>query len=100
MQTDQGPEFKNREVNIICGATTTHIYSHPYAHEEISLIEKARSVLFGKVRAVLISPGLSEAWWGKVAGYIMHTDNRTGSAVQGGAMTTLEILHGMKPDIS
>lgn len=99
LQTDQGGEFTSKAFRKLCGHTIEHIFSHPHAHEEMSLIEKAHSVLFGKIRAVLLASGLPKSLWAEAAGFVVHVENRTGTKALKDYMSPYEALTGKKPSV-
>lgn len=60
--SDQGPEFVNTKVAEQLRGESLQIFSHPHTPEEACLIDKARSTLFNKVRAVLYSSACCGVW--------------------------------------
>lgn len=96
--SDQGGEFQSQAMTDMLAGTSRQIFSHPHAHEEMSIVEKAHSVLMNKVRAVLIITNMPESLWDEAAHYVTDTDNKTAITASENYMSPHQCLYGERPN--
>ena len=98
IQTDNGTEFKNRELDSwLTDKGILHEFSAPYCPEQNGRAERSNRTIIEGVRTLLLASGLTERLWAEAARTVVYATNRTASS--NSKITHYEKYFGKKPDV-
>jgi hypothetical protein len=100
LQSDNGPEFINSEVQTILKKfDMQHRKSEPYEHQHNGMIERVHRTVEERIRALLFLAGFPSSYWNIAAYCAVYLYNRTPHAALD-FLTPYEKVHSKPPDIS